>query len=60
MKPSDTDLIEKLNALPDEDRADLLEFLGHSHANGAERASLKGRLEASVEVHRNLLSDTKH
>lgn len=51
MKRSDKDLIIKLNALPDQDRADLLEFLGGHNDTPADDTLSWDRLEASIALH---------
>ncbi|MCP5038017.1 MAG: hypothetical protein GY945_10500 [Rhodobacteraceae bacterium] len=53
MKPTDADLIEKLNALPEQDRADFLEFLGGNQVKGQEGTQLLDLLEASLSLHNN-------
>lgn len=60
MKASDADLIETLNALPDQDRADLLEFLTNSNTKDTETLGLEDRLEASVELSQHIKPKTKH
>ena len=60
MKFSDADLIEKLNALPDDERANLLEFLSDSGAGQENQVNLANRLEASIELHRKFAPTTRH
>jgi len=51
MKSADADLIDKLNALPEAERAALLEFLGAERE--AAKHALQDRLEASAWLHRS-------
>ena len=52
MKSSDADLIEKLNALPERDRADLLTFLLGTSAAAPDGESLQDILKASLSLHK--------
>ena len=51
MKSADADLIDKLNALPEQERDALLEFLGASGEASSRRA--QDMLEASAWMYRN-------
>jgi len=52
MKASDADLIEKLNALPEDQRAELLELLTGQTLKGPHGAQLLDLLEASISLHK--------
>ena len=60
MKSSDRDLFTKLNALPDEKRADLLDFLGGSEMSPDEIEEREDAISASIAMKHSLRSDRRH
>jgi len=58
MKSADTDLIDKLNSLPEEERLALLEFLGAS--SETQEGLARDMLEASAWLHQNTKKPIKN
>ncbi|MGB5556404.1 MAG: hypothetical protein WBN04_00155 [Paracoccaceae bacterium] len=60
MKSTDQDLLFKLQSMPDESRADLLEFFGTSNISRAQVEELEEAISTSIALKKSLRAEAAH